>query len=86
MTIAYEFPDFDLASLPQIPSSWIDVSWHNDCCPSWQVTANLVVFVDYADPQEREINGKRYAVNDIETCQCLFQSDSWNDVLAFIKA
>ena len=27
-----EFPDYDLATLPPIPSGWVDSSWHNDIC------------------------------------------------------
>ncbi len=33
-----EFPDFPVYGMPAIPAGWEDTSWHNDACPSFQVT------------------------------------------------
>ncbi len=54
-----EFPDFDLGTLPAIPSHWVDTSWHNDVCPSFQVSPDVSVFVDYADASLREADGRQ---------------------------
>ncbi len=64
-----EFPDWDTAYAPIIPSSWQETSWHNDTCPSWRAFPHempeiiehwasipiLVVFVDFYDQSKREI-------------------------------
>lgn len=41
-----EFPDFDPATMPEIPSNWTDTSWDNDTCPSFAAQENITVFVD----------------------------------------
>lgn len=55
MTFQIEFPDFDAATMPAIPAGFEDVSWHNDTCPSFlNETAGLIIFVDFANPSDRE--------------------------------
>jgi hypothetical protein len=34
MSYRQEFPNFDPATMPEIPTGWEDISWHNDACPS----------------------------------------------------
>ncbi|KVK43594.1 hypothetical protein L905_24050 [Agrobacterium sp. TS43] len=53
-TLAREFPDFDIATLPAIPDDWQDTSWHNDTCPSFEVLPQWHVYIDYADTALRE--------------------------------
>jgi hypothetical protein len=64
MTYEIEFPDFP-EPLPHI-EGFIDTSWHNDACPSLgkEITPNnwLTVFVDYLNPDLREIGHCRYAL------------------------
>lgn len=39
-----------------IPSEWVNVSWHNDACPSYVTTPEgegLHIFIDHHDPKER---------------------------------
>ena len=79
-----EFPHYDPQTLPKIPMGWKDVSWHNDCCPSWQV-GDYVVFIDFADPDDRELFGMRFAVNTAETCENVLETDNWQEVVDCIN-
>lgn len=89
MTYRTEFPDFDPATMPAIPAGWRDQSWHNDLCPSFNAGNGKVVFIDFADPAQREMKeGARFVVlRDPELDDCndtMFQSDDWEAVLAFV--
>jgi hypothetical protein len=79
----YAFPDYDPATLPPIPSGWRDVSYKNDACPSW-LANGLHVFIDYADPDAREIAGTRFHVLD-EEGDALLSTDAWPEVLNFAR-
>lgn len=46
-TLAHEFPDYDPTWLPEIPDHWKSTHWHNDTCPSWEVSEGFRVFIDY---------------------------------------
>lgn len=85
-----EFPTFDVSTLPAIPGNWVDVSWHNDTCPSFEAIKNdggaVYVFVDFPDSADREFpETKRYSIvsaphmRDTET---LLDTDDWAAVLA----
>lgn len=81
-----EFPDFDLDV--EIPAHWYDNSWHNDVCPSWHVVIPhgvLRVFIDYADPEMREMQGERFGVSmwthDYDYIQDVMLTDDWSAVL-----
>jgi hypothetical protein len=84
-----EFPDFDIATLPAIPLHWEDSSWHNDVCPSFTIGDSVCVFIDYANPQQREVqgdDGPRFSVLELDEGQhtggeALLHSDSFDDVL-----
>ena len=56
-TYKYEFPNFDY-DIPQLPEGFVDISWHNDVCPSFSrdlnETQEMVVWVNYADEDRRE--------------------------------
>lgn len=66
--LAKEFPDFDQATLPTIPAGFEDISWHNDACPSFEHKGlGLHLFVDYEDPEEREMASPvRFRVDQLE--------------------
>ena len=81
--ISEAFPDFNLATLPPIPSDWRDVSWQHDACPSWLVNG-LHVFIDHADPAKREFNLTRFHV--LSDGDDLLATDAWPEVLAFVYA
>lgn len=52
--LASEFPDYPAADLPAIPADWVDISWHNDACPSFEAPNGARVFVDYLASEMRE--------------------------------
>lgn len=82
--ISDAFPDFDLSTLPPIPSDWIDVSWRHDLCPSWRAN-ECTIYVDHADLKQREYeNTFRFAVLD-DDGECIISTDEWSDVLKAIK-
>jgi len=84
MRVAQEFPHYDVNSIPAIPSSWEDVSWHNDACPSWLI-GDIVVFVDFPDFGDRECqNTERFIITHKDTCECLFSGNDWQAVLDFV--
>jgi hypothetical protein len=87
------FPDFDPATMPDIPAGWRDGSWHNDGCPFWHVSPSLGVFVDFASPADREFpDGSRFMVMRMEDDMhpastddhCLLATDDWAAVLAYL--
>lgn len=81
--ISTAFPDYDTTTLPTIPSDWIDTSWRNDVCPSWQF-GEYQIFINYANPDDRETGGDRYCVNDTESGDCFLITDDWDDVLEYV--
>ena len=95
--MAREFTDFDQATLPAIPSHWIDNSWHNDTCPSFIIrpfadgVANVQVFIDYADEKDSwSAFEHRFAVFQIDADgemhdECHEFSD-WSAALKWIAA
>lgn len=80
--LAEEFPDFDQSTLPAVPAKWEDVSWHNDATPSWSPSPDhsLLVYVDYADPVQREVQGG-YRFTVINEDVSLLETDNWQEVL-----
>jgi hypothetical protein len=86
-----EFPDFDPATMPAIPATWVDTSWRNDSCPGFRTMTGLTVFVDFADNALREWpEGQRFSISldpemhDGNDPLCGF--DKWEDALAYVLA
>lgn len=85
-----EFPDFDPATMPPIPSDWEDNSWHNEPCPSFLTGRGHSVYVDYLDQSLREYPDNdmhRFNVISIEDATLdhnLFASDDWDEILKFV--
>lgn len=92
-TYATEFPTFVLDV--EIPENWIDTSWHNDTCPSWQC-GDRKVYVEFADPLDRELIGQAYGRFIIAEYRGegphddywaeLYQGDDWAEVLRLMQA
>jgi len=86
-----QFPSFDPTTLPAIPAEWRDQSWRNDMCPCWAVEfddpgqTGLYVWVDFADPDQRDFpDAPRFCVTD--ACwEEGFQSDDWAEVLKVVE-
>lgn len=95
--LAREFPDFDLATLPAIPASWVDTSWHNDACPSFCASGDgsgesdeIRIFIDYEDPEIRECpDASRFAAAlyrvDSPEVDLIYLGDDWAELLNQIE-
>lgn len=62
-TAKSEFPHYD--DTIEMPEGWIDTSWHNDVCPSFERDIGEVtykVFCNFKDPVKREIGGLQFQV------------------------
>lgn len=71
-----EFPDFDPATMPEIPAGFEDRSWHNDGCPSFvHEKFGLAISIDFADIDLRESgeDGPRFLMYRVEP------DGSWHD-------
>lgn len=94
MTIATQFPDYNLTTLPPIPADWIDVSHGNDVCPAFTTPDDRwIIWVDYADPAAREFDDcRRYTVRPLDDEGCVtrdddatLHTDDWGIVLAYVS-
>lgn len=84
-----EFPRFQADWIPELPEAFDDYSWHNDACPRFHdVMRDLVLWVDYPNPQDRETpENLRYAVcreGDDGSKDPLIAADEWAVVKDFI--
>jgi hypothetical protein len=64
MNYKIEFPHYD--DELTLPDGWLDTSWHNDVCPSFENKIDGVVYriwCDFKDPSLSEVGGLRFAVN-----------------------
>jgi hypothetical protein len=91
MTYREEFPDFDPATMPNIPEGFVDTSWCNDACPNFCNEAiSLAIFVDYLDPQKRDYPDTArftlYRTGDgTMTEQDIVSTDDWDAILKAIN-
>lgn len=80
MSYREEFPDYDGATLPAIPDGWTDISWRNDDCPSWDAGNGVSVYIDYADPAQREWpENERFTV--IRDAWREYRTEDWAEAL-----
>lgn len=92
MTYTTAFADFPPESMPAIPSDWVDVSWHNDLCPSFRFWDNgeffARVWIEYPEGQRETEGGKRFMVtvegDSILHPETPFESDDWDYLLAYV--
>jgi hypothetical protein len=88
-----QFPDYDLATLPEIPEHWQDESWHDELCPGFRVKTlpdgfYLRANIDFADPEKREFQHSyrfRCGWLNVETNtypEEFIETDDWNEFLA----
>jgi len=86
MNYKYEFPDFDY-EIPDLGKGWIDSSWHNDTCPSFEYTTKQGVvyrlWIEYLNPDIREVGGSQHVLSKFfnDDLTPLFESDNLNEVL-----
>lgn len=84
-TYSTEFPDFVMDVV--VPSDFKDTSWRNDVCPSF-MAHGLCLWIDYKEPEKREMQGKRFAIVTVDEEQqrgeTLIETDDWSEVIAKI--
>lgn len=85
------FPDFPAADFPDLPAGFTDSSFVNDACPSIKnETLGLLIFIDWADPTEREYEGGRFIVYAMDAdgiiadSKTLISTDDWSAVITLI--
>ncbi|NEX60104.1 hypothetical protein [Noviherbaspirillum galbum] len=88
-----EFPNFGVLDV-QIPGGFVDVSWHNNACPSWRVEKGnghyLQLFVDYARPEDRDTPTlPRFSLHlhdaHMDYITPVIQSNDYADILALLE-
>lgn len=92
--MAREFPDYDQATLPAIPATFADSSWHNNSAPSFESRKLQVsAWVDYAEESQREHEGgKRFTLCLLDERGAFAsdtpaaESDDWQEILAHVIA
>jgi len=86
--IAKEFPDYPVASLPEIPAGFEPSHWHNDACPSW-TRGDLALFIDYPrDVVRNEFDTPRFSLqraND-DGADVILDTDKWSEIVEAIAA
>ena len=89
MTYTTEFPHYD--DVISLPEGWIDTSWHNDVCPSFEKVCGDVtirLWCDFKNPASREVGGTRFIVCQYDANDDEFfligQSESMDEALALI--
>ena len=71
-----KFSNYD-GELPTL-AGFVDDSWQNDVCPSLlNESRNLKLWVDYVDPDRREVGGARYTL-----CEYNANSDQYAPLIA----
>lgn len=59
------FKEMADAEMPRIPLGFTDISFRNDACPSFErEDCGLHIWVNFADPAQREAGGARFIVSD----------------------
>lgn len=97
-TLAAEFPNYPIESLPAIPEGWEDTSWHNDMYPTFSAytrtdDAFIRVLIDHPEPAQRAMGGPRYLACWFDGTGAQFQEDfliveteEWSALLAAVAA
>ena len=84
-----EFPDYD--DTLSLPNSWIDISWQNDPCPSFEREHSEIVyrlFCDYVDSDKREMcHEPRFVlyIEDQVNFVCIGQFHTLAEALALVE-
>ncbi len=95
MSYRSEFPDFDPATMPELPQGWADRSWRNEPMPCFiHEDSGLVLWIDYTNAEQREHEGgQRFALERLGTYHpeagwqfdgeqmLLVETDEWDVVL-----
>lgn len=91
MSIQREFPSYDdmkgFADLLDKLPGFVDSSWHNDTCPSMEHEQSQTrIWVEYADPDNRENAGPRFSIEQGDLLvECVFSTDDAALVVEWVK-
>ena len=94
MSYQTAFPDFDPATMPDIPAAWRDVSWHNDACPCFEAFSGegcftrCIVWIDHENPERREVMQERFTVafdNERGDCETVLRATHWRAVVCYVE-
>ena len=78
------FSNYD-GELPTL-AGFIDDSWQHDACPSMlNMARNLKLWVDYVDPDRREVGGARYTLCIADGSAELLATESLSDIEEYLK-
>jgi hypothetical protein len=78
------FSNYD-GELPTL-DGFVDDSWRNDVCPSMLNEArNLKLWVDYVDPDRREVGGTRYTLCKYDNSTELLATELLTDIKEYLK-
>lgn len=87
----FEHPAFTEAEIPTLSSNWVDISSHNDTCPSfWNEEKRLKLWVEREKVEDREADFySRYSVvrTDEDACGVdeVVDTEDWVDVENYLK-
>jgi hypothetical protein len=89
-TVNTEFPNYD--DTIDMPEGWIDTSWRNDVCPSFEKDfgdTTYKIFCNFKDVDKREIGGLQFHVCTYTKIDDSLESESefntLEEALAFVK-
>ena len=78
------FSNYD-GELPTL-DGFVDDSWQHDACPSMiDDERNLKLWVDYVDPNRREVGGARYTLCTYDTSAELIATEFLSDIEEFLR-
>jgi hypothetical protein len=85
-----EFPTFPALDVA-IPAGFVDVSWHNDVCPSFlDESRRMKLWIDFPESEMREFpDGKRLTltrVDENDEEETIIHTDDYAEVLRAIDA
>jgi len=90
MAYKTEFPHYD--DTITLPDGWVDTSWHNDVCPSFEKVfgdTTMRLWCDFKDPEQREVGGSRFTVcvylTEEDEYQFIGESESMEEALTIIN-
>ena len=78
MSITTEFPNFPIASIPQLPADWIDSSYHHDENPSF-MSNGLQIFLCSDDKFF-------FVICDANTGETAWMTNSVDDCVDFVNS
>jgi len=89
--LRHEFPKYDPTTLPKLPKGFVETSWHNDACPSWEGSfGRLKLYIDWQEPSQRDTpSSRRFTLCELsidgDELGRWVSSDAWEDMQRMIQ-